>query len=280
VYGYSTLNPADAVVYISVNGVDVASVTGLPGSEALILDVYADLEPNTSVTINIDVASSTAGVNVTVYITKVYVIAGYALTSTTLTDIITVTLDPSNDIYTIKVNGNFTYKVGVRWWAKGNRKTTDTATITSTLSGEKAELSSLGAGDDGDGEVFLLIASGDYATSFTVRGSVGASGDTVIITGVYCQVMLVPVGVNTLVINERGVLYCAVRMLSITGRSMAVGFSIGSLDAPKGFLSSPSGTDVRWVFESPVWDVQPCYLALGYPAEGYTQILMAVVIGE
>jgi hypothetical protein len=253
VYGYCTLNPESAVMYVNVNGVDIASVTGLPSSEALILDVYADLEPNTAVTISIDVASSTAGVSVTVYITKVYIIAGFGLTSTSNVDILTVALDPRYDTYILRVRGNISYRVGIRWWAKGNRKTTATANLFSTLPNETLGYSNLGAGDDGDKEVFLRIGTGDIASEFTIRGYVGAEGDIIIITSLYCQITLR--GEHIVTIRERGVMYVTTEAGSITGDTTRVIIDVNIHGWLRWATSSGTGAEILFNAVVPVWDI-------------------------
>jgi hypothetical protein len=187
--------------------VKVLSTTAT-GGEVLVVDAYIDLPQNATVTIKVDVRNLSSTSTLTASVTKCYIIAGYALTSTTPVDILSVTLDPNNDVYRLDVRGNFTYRVGIRWWVKGNRKTTATADITSDLPTNVNGYSNLDAGDDGDSEVVLRIGTGDYSTSFTIKGNVGADGDIIIITSIYCQITLRD---SQVVVSESGVMYVVTR---------------------------------------------------------------------
>jgi hypothetical protein len=224
VYGYC--GSTSFYAYININGTDVAEFY-IPSSadEQFIGEYIGDLTPNTDYTISIIVYHTYTSA-VTINITRVYVIAGFGLTSTSSVDILTITLDPDNDIYSLRVNGNFVYGIGVKWWCKGNRKTTAGASITSTLANERYGTSNLGAGDDGDSEVFLRVGTGDYATSFTISGYVGAEGDIIIITSIYCQITLhynirdtYNLGYHYILVRERGLLVATARIASPTGVS-------------------------------------------------------------
>jgi hypothetical protein len=287
VYGYCTLNPADATMYVNVNGVDVAYVLGLPESESLIFDVYTDLTPNTSVIVKIDVASATPGVSVTVYVTKVYIIAGYALTSTTSVDILTITLDPNNDIYKLKVSGSFVYRVGVRWWVKGNRKTTAPANITSTLADERYGATNLGASDDGDSEVFLRVGIGDYANEFTIRGYVGAEGNVIIITSIYCNITLrgdvldsYNLGQHTVLVRERGLLVATARVASPVGASTGLFIWAVTVSGAVQVWGSGVGTIVTATTTAiPVWDMPEYTVTTKYLYDDVVLFLNIVVVG-
>ena len=132
----------------------------------------------------------------------------------------------TNDTYTLNVIGNFAYTVGIRWWAKGNRKTTATATIQSNLVNEiQGTTYSPTAANDTDNNVILTIRTGNYATSFTISGNVGASGDVIIITEIYAQITLRGNNADSLgnfgywelLIKEKG-------MMVITARNVATDF--------------------------------------------------------
>jgi hypothetical protein len=274
-------------VYVNVNGVDAVKVvsTTATGGEVLVVDAYVDIPQNATVTIKVDVRNPLSTTTLNASVTKCYIIAGYALTSTTTVDILTVTLDPNNDVYKLDVRGNFTFKVGVRWWVKGNRKTTATASITSTLSNEVHGVSNLDAGDDGDSEVFLRIGTGDYATSFTIKGNVGADGDIIIVTSVYCQIVLRSIYYGyVLHISEAGVMFLSARALSITGDNVNLALLIGSLAGSVWLGGSSSGTDVRWTVSMPVWNLRECMLGAGAyndaTGTGYIQLINLVIIGE
>jgi len=266
IYGYTSaavLPDALATVYVNVNGTDVASRSFAGGTaDYLILDVYADLTPNASNTINIDGYINSS--SYTFYITKVVIIYGFGLTSTTLTTILTVNLDPNNDVYTLKTfgNPNIIFKVGVRWWIKGNRKTTAQASFGSDLANEIKSIDyNARAGDDGDNNTILFVATGDYATSFTISGNVGVSGDVIIITGVYAQIVLRAniadsynnFGGWNILIREKGLMAIASRHVTIDGSLQGAGLSIITLNSHKPIYGSQGGSDVS--VQTPVFAI-------------------------
>jgi hypothetical protein len=276
-----------------LNGVDVSQYTigEYSTTEHLIIDAYVDIPENSSVTLRIDIQSTISALSVT--FTKVYIVVGYAVTSTTLTDIITINLDPANDTYKLRVYGNFTYRLGVRWWVYGNRKTTATSLLSSTLSGEVFGLSNLNAGDDGGSEVLLRIGTGDYSSSFTIRGSVGAEGDVVIVTRVYCQVVLRGnladsyglYGTWFILIRERGVFTGNAQIVSITGQSGFVELSVITYSGKRSVSVSSTGTDVRHTFSvTAVWDMPESGITVAYGADIRGELILTyisiVIIGE
>jgi hypothetical protein len=234
IYGYSNSTAYTTHIYLNINGTDVASWSGgLSTSAVLIIDYIGNLSPNTAYTIHVDgYISSSSGYFI---ITQVSITAGFGLTSTTSVSILSITLDSANDVYTLNVTGNFVYKLGVRWWVYGNRKTTANATIVSNLANEIQSIPySPGAGDDGDNNAIIRLRTGDYATSFTISGYVGATGDVIIITGIYCQIMLRSVNDSLnltdhhILIKEKGVTFISSIHATIDGGSTFSAFySIG-----------------------------------------------------
>ena len=220
VYGYVTGGTGYYAVVI--NGTNVSgTVSTTSTTNVLLIEYLGSLTPNTSYTIQITAYNSNS--TVITYVTQVSINAGFGLTSTTSTTILTITLG-TNDTYTLYANGNFVYTVGIRWWAKGNRKTTTTASIVSNLVSEiQSNIYSPTANDDGDNNVFLTIRTGNYATSFTISGNVGASGDVIIITEIYCQIVLRGnnadsfnyLDVWVLRIMEKGIMNVTVRHITI-----------------------------------------------------------------
>jgi hypothetical protein len=214
------------------------------------------------------------------------------LTSTTPVDILTVTLDPQNDTYKLDVRGNFVYRVGVRWWVKGNRKTTASANITSNLPNNIDGHSNLSASDDGDNEVILRIGTGDLANSFTVRGNVGADGDIIIITGVYCQITIrryIKDAYGYLAwavfVRERGLMQVVGRQVSITTRSTNCEVMYITGTQRMAVWTSANGTDI--IFASPVlavWDMPEVVIAPAYGEDSIGETLFLflsiVVLGE
>lgn len=222
--------PASAIyVYINLNGTDV-NTTQITTAYRLI-DYFGAITPNTTYTVNIDGLSNPT---ITLTITKVYIIAGFGLKSTTPTQILTINLDTSGiDSYVLKSNGNFIYKMGVRYWIYGNRMTSATSNLFSTLTNEiqsSKYLSLWGSIDDGDNNVLITIITGDYPgdnASFTISGSVAADGDIVIITGIYAQVILRANLVDkyniysnwSFIIRERGLIGWTSHRITIAGPS-------------------------------------------------------------
>jgi hypothetical protein len=287
-------NEYPVTVYVNLNGTDVASVTVTTTNTAptLVMDEYIDVPQNTKITLKIDIKNGSTTESKTATVSKCYVIVGYALTSTTPVDILTVTLDPQNDTYKLDVRGNFVYRVGVRWWVKGNRKTTATASITGDLPNTIYGVNNLGANDDGDSEVILRIGTGDLASSFTIRGNVGADGDIIIITGVYCQVTLrrnitdsYNLYIWNVLIRERGLLLLNGRAVSITANVTSIEVNAITLSGRAKVLASSTGTDVIYnsppvaVIDAPEYGV----LVLGGADTGGEAMLLflnIVVIGE
>jgi len=263
---YAQLNNAvTSYVIININGTDIASGSiSVSGTSVLVADGIADLTPNASNTIKIDGYTTDTTGATTLTITKVIIIAGLSLTSTTPTTILTVNLDPNNDVYTLKTfnNPNVVYRIGVRWWIAGNRKTTAQASFSSNLANEIKSISyNALAGDDGDNNAIIFIATGDYATSFTISGNVGASGDIIIITGVYAQIVLrgnISDSYNTfsgwaILIKEKGLMAVASRHVSVPNVSRFAEFYLISLNGRLLFYTSSSGLDIY--VQTPVFSI-------------------------
>jgi len=212
VYGYVSAGTGNYAIVI--NGTSVATGTTTSTTATLVIEYFGSLIPNTSYTININAYNSVAGD--TTAVSQVSINAGFGLTSTTAVNILTVTLG-TNDTYTLNVNGNFGYSLKIFYWLKANRKTTATATIQSNLPNDTAGSTyPPSAADDTDNAVFLSNRVGNYATSFTISGNVGAAGDVIIIIEVYCQISLGG-GVG---INENGAMFITARVVSLDGRNI------------------------------------------------------------
>jgi hypothetical protein len=254
VYAYVSGAVSGSTIYLNINGTDVVPATVTATASTLYIDYIGDLTPNTSYTVKVDgVAES----GYTLYVDKVYIIAGFGLTSTTSVSILTITLDTTyTDSYILKVNGNFVYRLGVRWWVKGNRKTTASASFSSTLANEiQSNKYNAGADDDGDNNAFVVIRTGDYPGDnggFTISGNVGATGDTIIITGIYCQVVLrgnLADSLNMfqywfLIIKEKGFASWSQELLSIDGNIYANEVKIITKNGYKLLYLSSIGNDV------------------------------------
>ena len=249
IWGYVTgANGAEAKLYI--NNTLESSLQVPNTSNGLLIDYIGSIPSSSSITVNVNGYIITSGV--TLYITQVTIIAGFGLTSTTAVNILTITLG-TNDTYTLNVTGNFVYQVGIRWWAKGNRKTTAAATISSNLVNEiQSNTYSPTAANDTDNNVFLTLRTGNYATSFTISGNVGASGDVIIITEIYCQILLRGNNADSLnlftiwalIIREKGLVNLTCRYVSIDGSSNTFGYNIITSNGYFTVYSTPTGSDV------------------------------------
>ena len=210
VYGSASSSTLTYTFYLLINGTQVATGSTSSTTAVLVIDYIGSLTPNTNYTIQVQVTNGG-------YVNQVTIIAGFGLTSTTSTTILTINLDPANDTYTLNVNGNFGYSLKIFYWLKANRKTTATATIQSNLPNDTAGTTyPPSAADDTDNAVFLSNRVGNYATSFTISGNVGAAGDIIIIIEVYCQISL---GGNVLII-ENGAMFITARVVSLDGRNI------------------------------------------------------------
>ena len=108
------------------------------------------------------------------------------------------------------------------------------------------------ANDDTDNNVILVVRTGNYATSFTISGNVGATGDVIIITEIYCQIVLRGNNVDSLstfpywvlLIKEKGMMTVISRHVTIDNSSQpAILYSITSNGFKIVYLS-PSSSDI------------------------------------
>jgi len=218
VYGKNTSSVAvEFRVYIDNSLVASATLPAGTTTVTLVIDHIGSLAPGSR---NIQVRTY-AGALGTRCVSKVGIVAGRRVDSTT--PVTLVSLTGLYTEYTLAVNGNFGYKLGVRYWIKGNRKTTATATVTSNLSNEvEGYHRNLEAGDD-DGEIWLVLRTGDFRPDPAISMAVGTSGDVIIVTGVYVQVTvsrnISPSGVR---INEHGSSIAFVKYTTIDGSSSRV----------------------------------------------------------
>jgi hypothetical protein len=286
IYGYLSSSGYTLYAYLNINGVDVASGSTTSLNPALMIDYIGNITPNTSYTLEVDGYVTGA----TGYISPWYIIAGFSLTSTTSTNILSVTLDTANvDSYILKVNGNFQYKMGVRWWIKGNRKTAATASFSSTLANEIQSNAYYGAsGDDGENIAVITIRTGDYLGdngSFTISGNVGASGDLIIITGIYAQVVLRGNLTDSLqngsgwflLIKEKGFVSWTQEALSIDGGSYANVINIVTKSGYKQMYASSTGTDVVSTLSFPSFDVPEIICHIGNNEDSSGKVFCAYV---
>jgi hypothetical protein len=279
-------------VILNIDGVDVASATiDTGGATVVVLDYIGSITPG-SRTIRIDYYASTAN---TVTISAVYIATGIGLTSTTLTTIRSFTVT-----YQLVRSGDIRYSPGVRVFVFGNRKTTAPLSLTipeatSITTGRN----NLGAGNDNDkAETILAILTGsvtfqeggEFTVSATLRGNVGASGDTVIITRILARAQLrrETSGVGEVRVYERGVAeYLGrARLVSVPGgvtytqHNLMVRDVLDRIVYETGF--SGAGTDIT-TFNFKVAVATPIHFALytSYDSSGeaYLEWVQLVVWG-
>jgi hypothetical protein len=243
VYGKNSSSVAvEFRVYIDNSLVASATLPAGTTTVTLVIDHIGSLAPGSR---NIQVRTY-AGALGTRCVSKVGIVAGRRVDSTTPVTLVSLTgLDGEYSLY---ANGNFIYRLGVRYWIKGNRKTTATATVTSNLANEvEGYHRNLGAGDD-DGEIFLTIRTGDFRPDVAIYMNVGASGDVIIVTGVYVQVTISrnapPNGVR---INEHGLAVAFARHATIDGTSGKVCWGGETRAGVRSLWCSTVGTDISVV---------------------------------
>jgi hypothetical protein len=225
-------------IWLNINGSDaVGPVTVTETISTLKIDYVFGVSPNTNYTIRIDIA---AELSFSITYDKAIFIFGYSPQSTTLTPFFTVTFDFVNiDYYNLKVKGKFAYALGVRWFLKGNRKSTAPASFSSNLTNEVQGYYNPSAGDDGDNNAIITMRTGDFANSFTISGAIGAPGDIVIITGVYAQIVLRgnQEDFNSwssnwpLVIKEDGIAYISFEYKTLDGSQGSMGVYKNTLES-------------------------------------------------
>jgi hypothetical protein len=212
-----------STIYLNINGTDVIpAVTVTNTTSQLRIDYIDDIPSNASITVKVDgVAES----GFTLFVDRVVIIAGFGLTSTTPVNILTITAGYL-DAYVLRVNGNFQYQLVFKWVVIGNKKTTTGVSITSDLAG-KVEFNWSVSGDDGDSKVPIRLGYGNYTSSFTISGNVGASGDILIITEIYAQLDISSTGLVGVFIAEKGIAYIVVRFkVMVSGYRARVGIGI------------------------------------------------------
>ena len=286
-YGYCSTSSFVAI--LNINNVDVISVTVTPSTSAVLMyDYIGSIPSSTSITIKIDL-QNTGSAGITVNITKVVIIAGFMVNTTSDVDILTVNLD-QYDSYMLRVNGNFGYKIGVRYWFIGNRKTTATATFYSTLQNEiQSGTYNASAKDDGDTNDIFFIRTGDYSTSFTIRGRVNASGDVIIITSIRAQVILRACNrdkynhrdIWEVIIREKGLAHIVSRHVTIVG-TYAFQYAVVTQDRVSTVYATSTGSDITMSYIIQCGDECTCHIDCGDDSYGYGFFLYLsiIILGE
>jgi hypothetical protein len=216
IYG-ATASGYSMTVILIIDGVEVASTTvDTRGATALLIDYTGSITPG-SHTVQVDTITLNGS------ITAVYIATGIGLTSTTPTTIATFTVT-----YQLLRQGDIRYSPGVRVFVFGNRKTTAPITLTiPEATSVTIGRNNLGAGNDNDkAETILAILTGsvvlqeggEFTINVSIRGGVGASGDTVIITRILMRAQLRrETGlIGAVGVYERGVVEYAGRALLVS----------------------------------------------------------------
>jgi hypothetical protein len=289
VYGYVTQTPNTMTVYLSIDGVDVASASTGSGTETIVLDYNGEITSGVH-NIRVDFLTSTGR---EVYITKVYIATGIGLTSTTLTDLITFSVT-----YQLVRSGDIRYSPGIRVFVYGNRKTTATTTL-QVGSSPTVGRNQLGAGNNNTTpEVFLAIVTGsvtlqeggEFTVSATLRGNVGASGDVVIITRIQARAQLRRESniIGEVRVYERGVAeyFARALLVSVPSGSTSTAHNILRRDILDEYIVaisiSSAGADVT-VHNYRVAVVAPIHFVSGsaedYYGEAFIEWVQVVVLG-
>jgi hypothetical protein len=288
VYGY--ISAGSGTVWLNVDGTDVASVTVTNTTEALLIDYMASIAPGAH-TVKVD--GNPAGNTLT--ISKVYIVTGMGLTSTTPTTIATFTLT-----YQILRQGDIRYSPGVRVYVFGNRKTTAPLTLTiPEATNITVGRNNLGAGDDNaTAETILAIMTGsvtlqeggEFTISLTLNGNVGATGDIVIVSRILARAQLrrEAYEVGAVRVYERGVAEYAARatIVSVPGGVTSTLHFISRRDIQGRFLSwvsiTAGGADVT-AHNYRVAVVAPIHFTASYDldvfGEGVLEWVQVVVWG-
>jgi hypothetical protein len=261
---------------LNIDGEDVATASTTSTSETIVLDYVGSISPGTR-TIRIDYYSSLPGASV--YITRVFIATGIVLTSTTLTDLITF-----NVTYQLLRSGDIRYSPGVRVFIWGNRKTTAPMTLTIPEATNIAiGRNNLSAGNDNDrAETILAIITGsvtfqeggEFTIPVTLRGTVGAPGDTIIITRIQARAQLRREAwtIGEVRVYERGVCEYSGRALlvSVPGGGTSTAHWFSRRDIQDRYLTwisiSGAGTDVT-VHNYRIAVVTPVHFIAGWSEE-------------
>ena len=288
---YGHVNGATGYFILNIDGVDVRTATTTSLSEVIVIDYVGSISPG-SHTIRIDYYISQTGFSAT--LSKVYIVTGIGLTSTTLTNLITFSIT-----YQLLRSGDIRYSPGVRVIVFGNRKTTAPLTLTLGLINEIRGRNNLGAGNDTTvAETILAILTGsvalqeggEFTLNVSLRGNVGTSGDIVIITRILARAQLrrETVDVGEVRVYERGVAEYFARavLVSVPGGSTSTAHFIARRDVQDRHMSwvliSASSVDVI-IYNYRVAVVAPVHFTVAsdedYYGETFLEWVQVVVWG-
>jgi hypothetical protein len=275
---------------LNIDGVDVATRTLISESETIIIDYNGSITPGSHI-VRVDGYCVDPGAGIRV--TRVYIATGVGVTSTTLTDLITF-----NVAYQLLRSGDIRYSPGVRVFVYGNRKTTATTTLqvgSSPITGRNQ----LGAGNDNaTAEVFLAIITGgvtlqeggEFTIDVSIRGGVGASGDTMIVTRIMARAQLrrETLYVGEVRVYERGVAeyFAQAGLVSVPGGNPNTAHQLQFRNLFDTFIYwitiSGSGTSV-YLYNFKVAVVTPIHFSADFSADGqgeaYLEWVQLVVWG-
>jgi hypothetical protein len=273
-------------VFLNIDGVDVTSATVSTGNaNVIVIDHVGSITPG-SHTIRIDTVTSNGS------ITAVYIATGMRL--------LTLTTISFSVTYQLLRSGDIRYSPGIRVFVFGNRKITAPISLTipeatSVIVGRN----NLGAGDDNNkAETILAILTGsvalqeggEFTINVSIRGDVGASGDTVIITRILARAQLKreELSIGAVRVYERGVLEYFARgiLVSVQGGIAVTGHWITRRDIRDQHLAwisiSGSGNDITlFNFRIPV--IAPIHFTVtgdyDFDGEAFIEWVQCVVWG-
>jgi len=169
-------------VYLNIDGTDVASNSTSATTSTLLIDYVGSVSSGAH-TIKVDGYMSNSLTSLS--IDTVVIVQGAGFNSTTTTTAFSSSLE-SYSLYD-GGGGDFKYSVGVAYKIVYHRKTT--ASYTFNVNGVAPQWADLSVVDDGDNTV-TGYGEAPYQSTLAITGSVGASGNCVIILNMYVQVTL------------------------------------------------------------------------------------------
>jgi hypothetical protein len=180
VLGYSSLVTTTAYYQVLLDGGVVASGSTTSTSAVKVIDYIANILTGSH---TIEVQAHSDGV-ATAYITEVLVVVGILVNYTSLTQVFSISLVGT---YTLVVNGQFLYKLGIYVHLSGSLLTTTNITITTNMPNQ---IQTATGTVSGDVDTSLGSWIGDYVDPFVINAQVGASGDAFIIYNIQVQATL------------------------------------------------------------------------------------------
>ena len=181
VLGYSSSASVTVYYQVLLDGGVVASGQTTSTSAVKVIDYIANILTGSH---TIQVQAHSDGV-ATAYITEVLVVVGILVNYTSLTQLFSVS---PTGTYTLVVNGQFLYKLGIYIQIFASLLTTTNVNVTTNQANQVTTYTGTLSGDVNSEK--LISITGDYVDPLIISGNVGASGDAFIIYGIQFQVTL------------------------------------------------------------------------------------------